>query len=62
MTISTRSIRLRTILSRTGLVLAATGVLVFAPACVDSSPSEGDQQQEQDDNGGNQQDDDQDGD
>lgn len=55
MTISTP---LRTILSRAGLVLAATGVLVFAPACVDSSPSDGDQQQEQqDDNGGNQQED-----
>jgi hypothetical protein len=53
MTISTR---LPTILSRAGLVLAATGVLVFVPACVDSSPSDGDQQQEQqDDNGGNRQ-------
>lgn len=56
----TTSTRLRTILSRAGLVLAATGVLAFAPACVDSSPSDGDQQQEQqEDNGGNNQDDDQ---
>ena len=54
------SARLRTILSRLGLVLAATGVLVLAPACVDSSGSDddGQQQEQQDDNGGNQQDDD----
>lgn len=43
----TNSTRLRHILSRLGLVIAATGVLVIAPACVDSSGPDGDQQQEQ---------------
>ncbi|MDQ4010611.1 MAG: hypothetical protein M3228_07935 [Actinomycetota bacterium] len=60
MTISTRT---RTVLFRAGLVLAATGALVFSSACNDLSPSEGgaggDQEQEQqDDSGDNERDDD----
>lgn len=60
MAISTRSTRLRPLLSRIGVALAATGVLVLAPACVNTSdPDDGGQQQEQqNDNGGSGQDDD----
>lgn len=52
LSVMTSSTRTRTVLSRAGLALAATGALMFSAACNDAAPSDdGDQQQEQQDGG-----------